>query len=129
MKLGCKLFLFGLMITLLAACGSNSGNPEAVIERYIAALVEGDMASAVALSCGAWEEFANAEGVSFEGVEAALDGMDCSVINMDDTSARVTCDGNVVFSYAGGEDQLLPLNRRNYLLAFEGGSWLMCGYE
>ena len=123
------VLLFVLLVFVISACGSASNTPDAVIEAYLTALVSGDNAAAVNLSCAAWEENANAEGASFEGVEVALEGMNCSVLSEDGANATVACEGEIVFSYAGGEDELIPLSRRNYSLSFEAGEWRMCGYE
>jgi ethanolamine utilization protein EutQ (cupin superfamily) len=127
-----KFLLFsilGILVMLGVGCSSGGDDPSAVIEAYMTSLIEGDNAKSVALSCAAWEENAGAEGASFEGVEVVLDGMMCSTLSEDDSSAVVSCEGDIVFSYAGGEDEVIPLNRRNYALAFEGGEWRMCGYE
>lgn len=121
--------ILGIFIFFAAGCSSGGSDPSAVIEAYMTSLVEGDNAKSVALSCAAWEENAGAEGASFEGVEVALDGMACSTVSDDGSSAVVSCEGDIVFSYAGGEDEVIPLNRRNYALSFEGGEWRMCGYE
>lgn len=123
-------FIFlSILALLLVSCGSGGSDPAAVIEAYNTALVEGDNAQSVTLSCASWEEMAGAEGASFEGVEVRLEGMTCSVVSESDDAAVVSCEGDFVFSYAGGEDESIPLNRRNYVLALEGGEWRMCGYE
>jgi hypothetical protein len=128
-----KLFIPALLLALtaimLTACGAKGPGPEVVVEEYLTALVNLDNAQAVNLSCAAWEENANAEGASFEGVEVALEEMECSVISEDGTTATVGCEGNIVFSYAGGEDEFIPLSRRNFSLTYEAGEWRMCGYE
>ena len=123
------LISVSLLAVIIAGCSSGGSDPAAVVEAYNTALVEGDNVQSVALSCATWEESAGAEGASFEGVEVRLDGMTCSLVSEDGEQAVVSCEGNFVFSYAGGEDEEIPLNRRNYVLAFEGGEWRMCGYE
>lgn len=127
MKISHILFI---IITALVITACSAGTPpDTVIENYLTALVNGDNPQAVSLSCAAWEENANAEGASFEGVEVRLDEMDCTTIELGDSNASVTCEGYIVFSYAGGEDEVIPLSRRDYSLALEGGEWRMCGYE
>ena len=126
MKLSRILFIL-VAALIFTACASN--NPDTVIEKYLTALVSGDNATAVNLSCAAWEENANAEGASFEGVEVRLDEMNCTTLNLDDSTASVACEGYIIFSYAGGEDEVIPLSRRDFSLAFESGEWRMCGYE
>lgn len=122
------LLIFVVFLLMLPACGGGN-SPDAVIETYLTALVTGDNAAAVNVSCTAWEANANAEGASFEGVEVALEGMDCRVLSENGETASVACEGDIVFSYAGGEDEVISLNRRDYSLAFEAGEWRMCGYE
>ncbi|HKJ26043.1 MAG TPA: hypothetical protein VJ965_00270, partial [Anaerolineales bacterium] len=56
------ILILVLTVIFLTACGSGSNEPETVIEEYLTALVTGDNAMAVNLSCAAWEENANAEG-------------------------------------------------------------------
>lgn len=122
-----KLLLV-LFVILLAAC-SPSDSPSDVVEDYIAALVAKDDILAVNLSCVGWEENAKAEGASFEGVEVALENPACSVLEEDGQEATVSCTGNIVFSYAGGEQEVIGLDRRDYQVLFEGGEWRMCGYK
>ena len=124
-----RMFLEGGLLILLVACSSGTGAPEVVIENYLTALVEGDNVRSANLACANWEETARAEGASFEGVEVALEDMACRTISEDGTSAVVSCDGAFVFSYAGGEDEMRPLDVTNYVLRFESGEWRMCGYE
>jgi len=121
--------ILGMLVMIAAGCGDGGSDPSTVIESYLTSLIEGDNAKSVSLSCAAWEETAGAEGASFEGVEARLEGMACSTVSEDGSTAVVACEGDIVFSYAGGEDEVRPLNLRNYALAFEGGEWRMCGYE
>ena len=123
------LLLVILTVTILTACSSGGSSPDAVIEGYLTALVAGDNPEAVNLSCAAWEENANAEGASFEGVEVQLEDMECTVLSEDGQTASVSCEGNIVFSYAGGEDEVIPLNRRDFSLIHEAGEWRMCGYK
>ncbi len=123
------LVLIMFLITVgLVAC-SQSDPPSRVVEDYLTALVEKDDVLAVNLSCLEWEESAKAEGASFEGVEVILENASCVVVEQDDQSATVTCSGKFVFSYAGGEDEEIGLDRRDYFVVFEGGDWRMCGYK
>lgn len=121
--------VMGILVLFAVSCGGGGSDPDAVIEAYLTSLIEGDNVKSISLSCAAWEETAGAEGASFEGVEAVLDGMVCTTISEDGSTAVVACEGDIVFSYAGGEDEIRPLNLRNYVLANEGGEWRMCGYE
>lgn len=125
------LFVFFVLIALLlGACSSQpAGTPETVVEQYLTALVAGNNLEAVNLSCAAWEASANAEGAAFEGVEVALSEMACSTAEQSGESATVACQGEILFSYAGGETEAIDLSLRSYLVSQEGGAWRMCGYE
>lgn len=112
----------------LAAC-SQAVDPGVVVEQYFAALVATDDVQAVTLSCVEWEQNAKAEGASFEGVEVALEDPNCSLIEEDGDTGTVACTGKIVFSYAGGENEEIGLDVRNYIVALEGGEWKMCGYK
>lgn len=124
------LMALALIALLLGACSSQAaGSPEAVVEQYLNALVAGDNVAAVNLSCAAWEANANAEGAAFEGVEVSLSGAACNVVTQDGSNATVACQGEILFSYAGGETESIDLSLRSYLASQEGGEWRMCGYQ
>lgn len=124
------LIALALIALLLGACSSQAaGSPEAVVEQYLNALVAGDNVAAVNLSCAAWEANANAEGAAFEGVEVSLSGAACNAVTQDGSNATVACQGEILFSYAGGETESIDLSLRSYLASQEGGEWRMCGYQ
>jgi hypothetical protein len=41
----------------------------------------------------------------------------------------VNCTGEIIFVYAGGEDQTLELKHRTFSAVKEAGEWKMCGYK
>ena len=116
-----------LMIGMVSC--QNVSDPGDTIETYLQALIDDDAALAANLSCADWESQATTEGAAFEGVEAALDKADCTASAQDDAGLTVSCTGQIIFSYAGGEDQQIDLSERNYLVVEEGGEWKMCGYR
>ncbi len=126
-----KLLLNGFLILFLAsvlfAC-NQVGSPSETIEAYLEALVAKDEILAVNLSCASWEEQASVEGAAYEGVEVSLDNVSCAVVDDRGESASVSCKGEIVFSYAGGEDQVDELEGRLFEAALEDGEWKMCGY-
>lgn len=124
-----RFLLFSLLGMLLVGCGQSAIPPDAVVENYLAALVANDDVAAVNFSCAAWETNAQEEGASFEGVEVALQDVDCAVSEQDSASATVTCAGKIVFSYAGGEDEEIDLSARSFSVVLEGSEWRMCGYK
>lgn len=127
-----KTFLFGLMIIvmagLLSACGP-SGTPPEAIEAYLEALVAKDEVLAINLSCASWEEGASVDGSAFEGVDVRLENVVCQIDDQSATDATVSCIGNLVFTYAGGEDQFIDLSGNLYQATLEDGEWKMCGYR
>ncbi|MEK6220939.1 MAG: hypothetical protein N2D54_01670 [Chloroflexota bacterium] len=124
--------LNGLMIismTILMASCSSSTSPTVVVEQYIESMVAKDDIATVNLSCSSWEANAKADGASFEGVEVSLEDMACSVVSEDSDNAVVSCTGQFVFQYAGGENEEIGLDSRNYSMVKQAGEWKMCGYE
>jgi len=116
-----------LLVFFLAACSSPAGSPEAAVEAYLQAIVSKDEVAAVNASCAAWEEQAVLESAAYEGVESNLENLDCQIVSQDDSSAVVSCTGQIRFSYAGGEDQIEELGGRAFNVIVEGGEWKMCG--
>jgi hypothetical protein len=117
-----------LLLIGLSAC-TQTDNPSQVIESYLTALVANDEVLAVNLSCAAWEEQAKAEGEAFKGVESNLEGPGCQTLDENTESASVNCTGEIIFVYAGGEDQTLELKHRTFSVVKEASEWKMCGYK
>jgi hypothetical protein len=111
----------------LAACASGSGDaPVNAVENYLAALVAKDADRLSTLSCGEWEDDALLELDSFQAVTARLEGLACEQAGTDGATTLVHCQGNIVATY-DGEDQELDLSVRTYQVVQEGGEWLVCG--
>ncbi|HEX7556659.1 MAG TPA: hypothetical protein VF338_08540 [Leptolinea sp.] len=124
------IILLSISAFLIAGCnaaGSAAAAPEKAVETYLTALVNKDANRLTTASCKAWEEKARLEADSFQAVKAKLDGMVCKKTGDEGVSAKVSCTGNIVATY-GNEDQVIPLDRRAYLVSQEGGEWRMCGY-
>ena len=119
-----SLALLGLF---LVACSSSAGSPESAVENYLQAIVATDEVAAVNASCAAWEQQAVLESAAYQGVETRLENLDCQIVSQDGESAQVSCSGQIVFSYAGGEDQVDELGGRLFNVVVEGGEWKMCG--
>ena len=119
------LFMLGLSI-LLSAC-SSTGAVDAV-EGYVNALASNDEASLSALSCADWESSALTELDSLQAVTASLDGFSCQQSGTDGETALVDCEGKMILSY-NGEDQELDLSTRTYQVVEDGGNWLVCGVQ
>jgi hypothetical protein len=117
-----------ILFLLFTACSSSTaGSPNEAIENYLNAVVSTDEVAAVNASCAAWEQQAVLESSAYEGVETRLENLDCQLVSQDGDSAQVSCSGQIVYSYAGGEDQVDELGGRLFSVVVEGGEWKMCG--
>lgn len=96
---------------------------------YLQAVLANDEVRAVNLSCANWEAQARAEGRSFEGVAASLEGLSCAADEIDGQTTQVNCVGRIVYSYGGGENKKVDLASRSFTVVLEGELWRMCGYE
>jgi hypothetical protein len=116
-------------LLVLAACASNDANaPVRTVEDYFTALVEKDANRLTTLSCGEWEEDALLALDSFQAVETRLEGLACEQTGTDGDTALVRCNGSIVATY-DGEDQQMDLSVRTYQVVQEGGEWLVCGTQ
>ena len=118
-----------LAVLFLAACGSAaSGEPAAVVENYLNALVDKDSDTLINLSCAAWEEGARTDSRAYDGVTARVENLSCTASGTDGDAALVSCQGTIIATYQG-EDRPIPLDTRQYVAVEEGGEWRMCGYR
>ena len=121
------VFMLGLA-TLLSACGSSAASSPAVgaVEGYVNAIVSNDADKLSALSCADWESDALIELDSLQAVTSTLDGFACQETGTDGDMTLVHCDGKMILSY-NGENQELDLSTRTYQVVEQGGDWLVCG--
>lgn len=120
----------------LAACGGTttpeSAPPAATqsapgedaaqaVEMYLTAKVAGDRDAMAQVLCSSLESRLDAEALSFNAVEASIEGMRCST---DADGSSVTCEGRIVAVY-GAENRDFPLGR--YSVVEEDGAWKWCG--
>lgn len=121
------IFLLVFTSLLLPACASNTESaPVQAVENYLNALIEKDANRLTTLSCAEWEGDAMLELDSFQAVTARLEDLACEQTGTDGNTALVLCNGNIVATY-NGEDQQLDLSVRTYQVVQEGGEWLVCG--
>jgi hypothetical protein len=118
------LTAFVLLVVALTLAACASGGPEQAVQGYFEALIEGDEATARALSCAEWEATAATRVSTFAALDARLEDVTCTADGEGDGYTRVTCTGQIVITY-GTEDQEIPLT--SYRAVREGGEWLMCG--
>jgi hypothetical protein len=117
------MMLFVLLLFILAACASGGvgGDPAETVERYLQAKVEGNRETVQGLLCAEMERNLDREAASFSGVDARLEGMDCT---FDEASSTATCTGEIIATY-GTEDRRFPLS--SYRVVQEDGEWKWCG--
>jgi hypothetical protein len=127
MKKVLLICIFGLGI-LLTACGSSAASSPAVgaVEGYVNAIVANDADKLSALSCADWETDALIELDSLQAVTSTLDGFACQETGTDGEATLVHCDGKMILSY-NGENQELDLSTRTYQVVEQSGDWLICG--
>ena len=119
--------MFGLA-TLLSACGSSASSSPAVgaVEGYVNAIIANDADKLSALSCADWESDALIELDSLQAVTSTLEGFACQETGTDGDMTLVHCDGKMILSY-NGENQELDLSTRTYQVVEQGGDFLVCG--
>jgi len=102
--------------------------PAKIVEAYLTALVNKDGATLSSLSCADWESNALMELDSLQAVDVKLTDLACKITNTDNSNITVTCDGFLVATY-NGEDQIIDLSARNYLVQETSNGYLVCGYK
>jgi len=115
-----------VIATTISACASNSDGPIKAVENYLNALVNKEADKLPTLVCGDWEEAALIELDSFQAVTARLENVSCSQTGADGDTTLVLCNGSIVATY-NGEDQQLDLANRTYQVVQQSGDWLVCG--
>jgi len=123
-----NLFILFVVLTaiILTACASNSDAPAKAVENYLNALVNKEADKLPTLVCGEWEENALIELDSFQAVTARLENVSCSQTGADGDTTLILCNGSIVATY-NGEDQQLDLANRTYQVVQQSGDWLVCG--
>lgn len=127
-----RIAIFGcVLIVLVTACNGTSLStltPEGAVESYLTALIAKNSNSLSTLSCGDWEPNALMELDSFQAVDVRLDGLSCAEVGMDGDFTLVKCQGKIVATY-NGEDEDIELSTRNYQVLKQNGEYLVCGYQ
>lgn len=122
------LFLLGI-IFILTACSPAAGSTAAgAVHTYVEALVAKNSEVLLNNTCLDWEAEAHTELASFDGVAIRLEGLFCEQSGLDGEFTLVSCDGNIIATYAG-EDKPLDLSANTYLAVEEDDVWRMCGYR
>ena len=127
-----KILLLVFIITLsmmLNSCSPNGADsPSYVVEAYYQALVEKNSIRAANLSCSRWESEAKMEAKSFTAVSTSLENINCQVAGTSGEYTIISCIGKIIANY-GNEVLEIDLEKQNYQVIQENGSWRMCGYQ
>lgn len=70
---------------------------------------------------------ARVEAVSFQSMNAQLEGVSCEAGAADANGTPVTCTGKIVTTYQG-EAREWSVSDHPYLTVQQDGEWRMCGY-
>ena len=135
MKLFTKLFRHGsfwlaALSLLLAACGTGGGDTAgaaSAVEAYLQARVEQNVEQMTLLSCPEWEAQARVEAISFQSMDASLEGVTCEANGTQGENALVDCQGKIVTTYQG-EVREWSVSDHPYVVVEQDGEWRMCGY-
>lgn len=109
-----------VLLAMLVGCGgtgSPASDPDDTVERYLTAKVAGEREQVQQLLCASMEADLDREALSFAGVEATIENMEC---RRDGESNTVTCAGEIKAVY-GAETTSFPLGKYNVVL--EDGQW------
>lgn len=122
------IVIFTLMFVLLSSCAGEEGAQAEPVKAYLQSIVDQDVDRLSTLVCSGWADSALLELDAFMGVQAALEDVECSLIEAGSDQAAVSCSGSIVATY-NNEQQQFSLEGRRYHVVKEGGEWLVCGYK
>ncbi len=115
---------------LLAGCGPGGGDQAGAartVEAYLEARVQQNVEQMTLLSCPEWEAQARVEAISFQSMDATLDGVSCEASGSEGANALVNCQGQIVTTYQG-EVREWSVSEHPYVVVQQDGEWRMCGY-
>lgn len=115
---------------LLAGCGADQGSQTgaaSAVEAYLQARVQKNVEQMALLSCPEWEAQARLEAVSFQSMDASLEGVICQANGAQGANTLVDCEGKIVTTYQG-EVREWSVAEHAYVVARQDGEWRMCGY-
>ncbi len=123
-----RLTLLLIIVTTLAAC-SPSGQSGAVgaVQSYYQAIIAQNADQLKNATCPEFQETAQTELDSFQGVKTELQGFSCQEAGKEGSSTLVKCAGKIVATY-GSEKMDFPLDTRVHKVQNVNGSWKVCGY-
>lgn len=113
--------VFTTLVMLIAGCGTTTTDPANTVEAYLQAKVSSQRDTIRKLLCSTMESDLEREVMSFSGVEASIQSMECQ---REGNTDIVACSGKIVAVY-NGENTEFPLGR--YKIVEEDGQWKWCG--
>ena len=122
-----SIFILCALLFLLSACAASESAAKPV-EAYLQSIVDQDADRLSTLVCSEWADEAVLELDAFMGVEAELNNVACSEVEVNGDIASVTCTGSILATY-NNENQQFSLEGREYRVIKESGEWLVCGYQ
>ena len=114
------IFLICSLVIILAACDAAGDTPEAITLQYLQARVDSDAAALGEYTCAEQEAQIPMQVASFQGRNARLENVSCSF----DDDTTVACDGQIIATYQGEENEFAV---GNYAVVQEDGEWKVCG--
>lgn len=121
------LFLFLAAALLLAGCAGSGGGAVQAVETYYRAILSQNAAQLKTVTCPAFQDKAQTELDSFQGVKMELKGFSCKTAGQQGASTLVKCDGKIVATY-GSDSMDFPLSDRVHQVQNLDGGWKVCGY-
>ena len=126
-RAGWLALLLGPLLAL-AACQPDPQAAAEAVQAYLEARVASDVDRMVSVSCPTWEAQARVEATSFASMNAALDGVSCSVSGTQDDYTLVSCQGKITTTYQG-EAREWSVADHPFRTVLQDGEYVMCGYQ
>ncbi len=125
-------FWLALLGLVLAGCGADNSSGDTAgaaraVEAYLEARVQQNVEKMTLLSCPAWEAQARVEAISFQSMDASLEGVTCEASGSQGANTLVDCAGKIVTTYQG-EVREWSVSDHPYVVVQQEGEWRMCGY-
>jgi hypothetical protein len=120
-------FLFIVTVFLLASCSGSQSGAVSAVNTYYQAILAQNADQLKSVTCADFQETAQTELDSFQGVKIELQGFGCQESGKEGANTLVKCTGKIVATY-GSDKMDFPLADRVHKVQNQGGSWQVCGY-
>ncbi len=125
-----KRLILLLIVTTLALAGCSSSAQSGAlgaVQSYYQAIISQNADQLKNVTCPDFQETAQTELDSFQGVKTELQGFSCQESGKEGNNTLVKCSGKIVATY-GSEKMDFPLSSRVHKVQNVNGSWKVCGY-